>query len=557
MESTRSCVVITHPPGDAAGQRIDFLKDYVALPSNYGSAAYFSRPDIQAIYAMVAENLSTLDAQTGFTRQLAGRQVLLKPNLVTVYHCMGLQERDYPETTDPRLVDAVVAFLKRYSSNIIIVESSGRGMPTRGSFRVSGLDRLAHHHQVGLVALEEQVTVRYLLPQAKVQQEIIIPEIFSGVVSGEAFYISMPKMKTNLYTQVTLGFKNAMGTLPYNLRQRDHHFALDQKLVDILHLFKPDLTFIDGLVGGEGNCPAPVDPVDSRVLISGNNPVETDRVAARMMGFDPAKIPLIQRADEAGFGDPQVEIIGRQEVTPFRPADPSLLGARFHADFPNVRVLIGHRLSQAPRVETLEACNASLAQEMEMACRGGCLASIHFAFDMFLREGQKQDFPLVLVIGAGLEIQGERIHLDRQGKPYTAEQIERLEGRKLVVGSCGRPLAAHADRFVEGCMPFPNAPHAALHAVTGTTCTVLTPKNHHLLPLLAATLQMTAARKKLYRLGHRLDVPLAEGTALVEASCPSAPGQAVIPWPLPPLTSAEIRQACADENRALLATFQG
>jgi len=34
------------------------------------------------------------------------------------------------------------------------------------------------------------------------------------------------------------------------------------RLVDMLHLFQPDLTIIDGLVGGEGNCPAPVDPVD-------------------------------------------------------------------------------------------------------------------------------------------------------------------------------------------------------------------------------------------------------------------------------------------------------
>ena len=44
-----------------------------------------------------------------------------------------------------------------------------------------------------------------MLPKAEVMKEILIPRIFSEIVRGEAFYISVPKMKTNLYTGVTLG----------------------------------------------------------------------------------------------------------------------------------------------------------------------------------------------------------------------------------------------------------------------------------------------------------------------------------------------------------------
>jgi uncharacterized protein (DUF362 family) len=553
MSKPRNCVVITPAP------EMDFRKNFVSLPKKYGTPDYFSRPDIQAIHQLVEENLCTLDGKTGFLKQMEGKKVLIKPNLVTVYSGMGLKEHDYPETTDPRVVDAVVAFLKRYTDDIVIVESSGRGVPTRGSFRVAGLDRLARHHKIGLVALEEQVTVRYILPNAKVQKEIIIPEIFGEVVAGKAFYISIPKMKTNLYTGVTLGFKNAMGTLPYNLRQRNHNFAIDQKLVDMLQLFKPDLTIIDGLVGGEGNCPAPVDPVDSRVLISGNNSVETDRVATRMMGFDPATIPLMIHAEAAGFGDPDVEIVGEETVTHFRPADPTFMSAAFRKNFPNVTVLTGHRLPLAPKVASLEACTPSLAAEMELACRGGCLATTHFAFDMFLVEGQRRNFHLVLIIGEGLEIDGKRCFLDHEGKPYTFEQIRRLKGKKLVVGSCSRPAEKIADRFVEGCMPFPNSPHVALHTLTGTLCTVISPRNQRLIPLLIATLQLCEVRKKLYRAGHRLDVPLTDSYAVVEPRLLTSTEQAqsATPWPLPPLTPKEIRQACAKENRAVLATFLG
>jgi hypothetical protein len=380
------------------------------------------------------------------------------------------------------------------------------------------------------------------------------------MLSGDSFFVSVPKLKTNLYTGVTLGFKNAMGLLPYNLRQRGHHFALDQKVVDILHLFQPDLTIIDGLVGGEGNCPAPVDPVDSRVMLSGNNCLETDRVATRMMGFDPDSIQLIRTADAADFVDPQVEIIGEQRVTPFRPADPSLMSAAFRQTFPHVRALVGHRLPGAPVVRSRTQCNPELARQMEMACRGGCLATTRFAFEMFQREGQRLDFSLVVLIGSGFELEGQRTYMDADGQPYTLAEIERLPGKKLVVGSCASKAAQIADRFIEGCMPFPNSPHAALHKLTGTTCAVLSLKNRHLIPLLFATLRTCEARKRLFRRGHRLDCPLPDSHTLLEPLqllTDADQTMRAVPMEWPDLSKNEIRAACAAENRAVLATFFG
>jgi uncharacterized protein (DUF362 family) len=550
---SKSTVVISHAPV------IDFRQNFAALPRNYGTPAYFKRPDVQAIYRLVRENLTQLDEKTLFTKEILDRKVILKPNLVTVYSQMGLVERDYPETTDPRVIDAVIAFLKQFTRNITIAESSGRGVPTRGSFRVAGLDRLARYHNIQLVALEEQPTIRYILPKAKVQKEIIVPAIFEDVIEGRAFYISMPKLKTNLYTGVTLGFKNAMGTLPYNLRQRNHHFDLDQKLVDMLYLFKPDLTIIDGLVGGEGNCPAPVDPVDSRVIISGNNSVETDRVATRMMGFDPSQITLMVRADAAGFNDPAVEIIGAEKVTPFQPADPSMTNESFRKLFPNVKVLVGH---QFPHQSPQGAANPSgqpTAGHVEMQCRGGCQATTRFAFDMFIREGLRRDFQLVLILGSGIRMNGKTIYLDGHNTAFDLEQIQKLPGKKMAVGTCAKELAGVVDRFVDGCMPYPNSPHVALHQLTGTLCRVLTPKNRHLLPMLFATLQMCETRKKLYRQGLRTDCNLPGSYHLVETRPLTAAEEKLdfIRWELPSLSAREIRQACARENHAILATFLG
>ena len=55
-------------------------------------------------------------------------------------------------------------------------------------------------------------------------------------------------------------------------------------------------TIVDGITGGEGNGPLCPVPVQSGVLLAGNNPAGVDAVACKLMGFDPAKIPLVKEA---------------------------------------------------------------------------------------------------------------------------------------------------------------------------------------------------------------------------------------------------------------------
>ena len=107
-------------------------------------------------------------------------------NLVTVFHKLGMVGSDYPESTDPRVIDAVVVFLKQYTDKIVIVESSGKGFPTPTAFMATGLDRLAKVRGVELMVLEMQPVDRYLLPKAKVMREIVVPQIFSEVARHEA-----------------------------------------------------------------------------------------------------------------------------------------------------------------------------------------------------------------------------------------------------------------------------------------------------------------------------------------------------------------------------------
>ena len=183
-----------------------------------------------------------------------------------------------------------------------------------------------------------------------------------------------------------------------------------------------------------------------------------------------------------------------------------------------------------------------------------------FAFEMFVREGQRCDFELVVLIGAGFMLDNQRCYLDHRGQPYTLEEVAALPGKKLAIGTCAHTVVHLANRFVEGCMPFPNAPHAALHRLTGTWCSVMSLKNRHLLPMLIATLRTSQKRKQLLRAGLRLDCALPSSYLPEEelrVLVPEEQALRAIPWDLPPMSQEEIRAAIAAENRAVLKTFTG
>lgn len=53
------------------------------------------------------------------------------------------------------------------------------------------------------------------------------------------------------------------------------------------------LSFVDGIMAGEGDGPMDPDPVASGLLLFGCNPVAVDAVAGVLMGFDPERLPVV------------------------------------------------------------------------------------------------------------------------------------------------------------------------------------------------------------------------------------------------------------------------
>jgi uncharacterized protein (DUF362 family) len=123
---------------------------------------------------------------------------------------------------------------------------------------------------------------------------------------------SVPMMKTHSLAMVTLGMKNLIGLYPGKiycsvracLHDDGYHAGspgIAYEILDMVNTITPGLTVIDGSMAMEGNGPSDGDLVEMNVIIAGTNPLATDMVAARVMGFKPFEIPTFTTAFKRGM----------------------------------------------------------------------------------------------------------------------------------------------------------------------------------------------------------------------------------------------------------------
>jgi uncharacterized protein (DUF362 family) len=155
-----------------------------------------------------------------------------------------------------------------------------------------------------------------------------IPEFYVG-----KSIIHLPTMKTHGHTGaiggalkqtkeemknggITCAMKNAFGGLLTKRRHFSHQF-MSEVLVDLLIIQKqihPNImAIVDGTVCGDGAGPRTMIPRIKNHLLAGYDQVAVDTVVAKMLGFEPLKLPAIKLAHDEGLGCgdfDDIEIIG-------------------------------------------------------------------------------------------------------------------------------------------------------------------------------------------------------------------------------------------------------
>jgi uncharacterized protein (DUF362 family) len=96
--------------------------------------------------------------------------------------------------------------------------------------------------------------------------------------------INMARLKTHVFTKVSLGTKNLFGLIPGKDKESLHPH-IDKILVDLMRYYRPSLTIIEGNMGMEGRGPTDGQIRHDDVLITGDDVLSTDIVASSYMGI--------------------------------------------------------------------------------------------------------------------------------------------------------------------------------------------------------------------------------------------------------------------------------
>lgn len=238
----------------------------------------------------------------GGVYEFRDKPVLIKVNLIS--------EKDYRTgaVTDPVVVEGIIQSLQKVTDKICVVESDATLTNAYKACRKSGIMEICEKYNVPFVNLRhcEKILVR-------VKDFEILPFVRLPKIVLNSYIVNAAKMKTHTDTKVSLGLKNMFGILPDKVKAKYHLLGIEKVLVDINSVVKASLTVIDGFIAMNGKGPLNGVPVNMSLVIAGKDPVATDAITAKIMGFDYTQIYHIKRCWEKKLGDlDNVEVVGEK-----------------------------------------------------------------------------------------------------------------------------------------------------------------------------------------------------------------------------------------------------
>ena len=132
----------------------------------------------------------------------------------------------------------------------------------------------------------------------------------------ETNIIHLPTVKTHVFTTITGAMKNAFGGLLHKNRHWAHA-DIHNTLVDLLtiqyEIHNNVFAVMDGTFAGDGPGPRAMNFKTKNMIFASYDQVAIDSISAKLMGFDPLKIPKLRIAHEKGLGiaNPnEIKVIG-------------------------------------------------------------------------------------------------------------------------------------------------------------------------------------------------------------------------------------------------------
>ena len=348
-----------------------------------------------------------------FADDAGGKRILLKPNA-------GRKGPGFTALcTNPEVVRGVIRFFKeRGAEEILCGDGALWGVNVWEAMEEAGISAVCEEEGITCVNLDEFPPIVKEIPGGLMVDKLK----FSSLPFDVDIVVSIPVIKTHMYTGATLSIKNMKGCL-YKMEKTVLHRVnkpspdpskgrcLDYGIADMTQVLLPDYAVLDGTICMEGFGPSVGTAVNLDLVAASKDPTAADYVGLSLMGMDASQVPHVnlvhERCNTAGMDDILVEPADYiKYAKKFLSADMSTLGDYY----PNIEVI---------EKGTCSACSASIMK--------------------FIRDhGPKLDPDRKYILETGKDLSQEDIGLDCA----------------VLVGNCaGQSAKGTGRKFCPGCPP--------------------------------------------------------------------------------------------------------
>ncbi|MFO8056183.1 MAG: DUF362 domain-containing protein [bacterium] len=381
--------------------------------------------EIESIHSQVRQALEEL------APSVKDRSVFVKPSFVYP----ARPPLNQGVNTQPAVVGGVARALKDLGARKVWVGEDCLVGPSQCGFAAMGV--MPYLKGVAEpVYLQDEDRVEVKVDNAQIEDTFYLPK---KLMDADLF-ISLPKLKVNMYAKVTLSVKNHVGLLLGQDRLSNHHYNIHKKIADLYRARVPDFIVTDAVMAGEGQGPMHAEPSPLGVLVAGDNGPAVDTVCCRLMGFEPSEVPHLVYVHEQGLGPIELSEIEVQGKNLLEERSRRLL--RPHTGFEgyhrSIRFLVGH----------------------ELACPEGCLGMVRGTLDRWAQVHRWKP-----IKGCAFII----------GKPVQDIPPGLSKRKTFVIGDCAKEHS-HLGTFIPGCPIPPMALTYALakKGISGPLATRLT-----------------------------------------------------------------------------------
>lgn len=271
----------------------------------------------ELLYPAICKAMETLSIAEDLRPDL---KVVIKPNLVMP------KSPEFPVTTHPLVIKAVVRYLREHGvTNITLAESSGglyNAEHMKTLYRVCGMNSLKPDLKLNMDFHAQTVPTRKNFKNQSFH-------LITPIVEAD-YIINICKLKTHSMTGYSGGIKNLFGTIP-GLEKPQMHYRwpdiedFSNMLLELAQTVSPQLTIIDAVDAMEGNGPTGGTSHPLHMILAARDFYTQDYFAAKLMKLEPMNIVMIRQAVERGLATPdKIELIGDEvpdNLTPFQVPD--------------------------------------------------------------------------------------------------------------------------------------------------------------------------------------------------------------------------------------------